>query len=162
MQRGRGAQDDEERDQVGERHADEGVDLDAAQVAPHRGGAVLGAGRRLRVFHLLSGLPEEEVWADRRAEHRHHGQQHRMRGRQLRLHDRARDLPPVEPQREGHRHVRQQRQRQPLEPAHVALVRQPHLQRQAEHAEGGGIGMRGATHQEAQRLGHRGQVGRQV
>lgn len=133
------AQDDEEGDQVGECHAEDRVGLDAAQVLPHL--LQRRCRRAARILYFLRRLPEEQVRTDRGAEHRHHGQQNFVSAGQLRAHHLAGYLPPVHTQREHHGHVGQQRQRQPLQPAHIGLIRNEHLQHHGQQAEGHGVHM---------------------
>ena len=67
-------EDDAERDQVGEAHADERVVLDAPQVLGTCSGVAQRScarpRRRAAILDLLRRLPEEQIRADRRAEHR--------------------------------------------------------------------------------------------
>ncbi len=77
--------DDEQGDEVGEAHADVGVDADAAELGRRLLGRALqrlGVGALLDLLDLLLGLPEEQVGADRGAEDRdHHGEIVRRRTR---------------------------------------------------------------------------------
>src|SRR5438132_1618628 len=71
VQRDRGRQHDEERDEVRESHADPGVEPDAREVRLRLDVCVaerLVARSRAKLLDLLRGLPEEEIGADRRAE----------------------------------------------------------------------------------------------
>ena len=68
----RGGDDDEEADQVGEPHAEIGVDPDAVDLGA---GLVRRVDQRMRrgvdtlVLRFLRGLPEKAIGSDRRAEH---------------------------------------------------------------------------------------------
>jgi len=74
----RGGEHDEERHQVGERHPDVGIDLDAAKLRRGLFGRLaqrmFAVGRAL-LLHFLRSLPEEQVRADRGAEHGHEREQ---------------------------------------------------------------------------------------
>ena len=63
---------------------------------------------------------------------------------------------------QNQRNIGQECQCQPLEIAHVALVRKEHLQQQAGDAEDHAVDVRGSSHDEMQRIAHRGDVGRDV
>ena len=68
--RGRG-DDDEDRHDVGEEHAEIGVDADATEFQRRlfrRAFERLGVGALLDLFDLLLSLPEEEIRADRGAQ----------------------------------------------------------------------------------------------
>ena len=68
MQRRRGAQNDEKRDEVGKRHADDRVDLDPTQMLSdaRRRGRPTAA----RLLFFQTGLPEKKIGTDRRPEKR--------------------------------------------------------------------------------------------
>ena len=106
------------------------IDPDAQQVPAH-----LAPCRHLLarggVFHFLRGLPEEQVGADGGTQYRLHHQQGVMVECDIGEHDTPRYRAPVHVHHERHRHVRQQRQGQPFEPADVGAVRHEHLQHQA-------------------------------
>jgi len=76
MQRGRGGENDRERDQVGERHADDGIGTDAMKFLLR---AVMLVDQRTLghvdalVLGFLRSLPEKQVGRDRGAEDRHDG-----------------------------------------------------------------------------------------
>ena len=83
MQRRRGAQDDEERDQVGEAHPEVSVPADPAQVVAgdrlrmrQEVCAAVARGDGLEILHFLRRLPEKQVRADGRTED---GNDHRDR-----------------------------------------------------------------------------------
>ncbi len=82
--------------------------------------------------------------------------------RELRPCDFPRDLKPVDPDRERDGHAGKQRQRQPLQHAHVAPAGQEHLQHQAQQSDGGRVDGRRAPEDQPQGLGHRGEVGGDV
>jgi hypothetical protein len=119
------------------------------------------------VLDLLRRLPEEQVRADRRAEH---GDDHRRvflqrsRGRQEcpgldRFQER---LSPRHADRQDDRDVGEHRERQPLEDAHRTLVREQHLRGDADGAEGEHVERLRPADDQLERFGHRADVGGDV
>ena len=111
------------------------------------------------VFHFLSGLPEEQVGADRGAEHGHDHQQGCLVQLKMRPDDTQRDFAPVDVQAEHHGDIGEQRKRQPLEPEHIGAIRQEHLQHQTQQTKGHRIDLRRTPDQQPQRFGHGGDIG---
>ncbi len=116
-------------------------------------GAAAGSG--IDLLDFLRRLPEEEIGADRRAEQRDDDGQRFAGQREPRPDDAGERLAPRYGDREHHGDVRQQRERQPLEVADVALVGQEHLQQQAGDAEDDRMAVLGAADDELQRVAHR-------
>ena len=146
-----------------------GIPADAAQVLPRdrfRMGqqiAATVAGRDgLEILDFLGRLPEEQVRADRGPEHRHHHGDGVVIEVQIGKESALNDLLPRHVDREYHRHVREQPQRQPLQVAHVGFITQVDLQTEAGDPEEHRVQVRGSPDQQAQCLAHRGDVGRDV
>ena len=119
VERRRGADDDEQRDEVREAHADVGVDLDPSQMPARafRRSRLSGARRGigLDLLDFLRRLPEEEVRADRRPEHCDDYRQRLPGQREPRPDDADDRLAPRNRDREDDRDVSEQRKRQPFE-----------------------------------------------
>ena len=166
VQRRRRAEDDAERDDVGERHAEVGVDLDAvagARRAPSGACASApAAGSALRSStscdacqknrYGLIVVPKTATITVRYCRGQREMRPHRVRGH----------LAPGDVYREHQDDVREQRQRQPLQVADIALVGQENLQQQASDADHDRVHMRRSADDQLQRLAHRGDVGGDV
>jgi hypothetical protein len=90
------------------------------------GGAILEKGRGSslgeHVLNFLGGLPEEEIWADRRTEDANdHGRDARTQC-QVRPERSQRNLAPRNMDGEQHGGIGQQRKRQPLQEEDVAVI----------------------------------------
>ena len=128
MKRRRGRQHDEQRHEVGRRHADDRVELDSRKLPRRLGGRrEKGLGRRILplVLDLLRGLPKKQVGADRRAEHGHeHGE---IASRPFDMwHDKVeRHRRPGHADREHRSHVSEKGERQPAQ--HGSVTRVTHI-----------------------------------
>ena len=103
------------------------IKLNAAQMAAHVDCGARGSLRAASVFHLLGGLPEEEIGTDRRAKYRDHGQQGLVRMVDAGPHHGEQHLRPIDVQGERNCHVGQQAQCEPFQPADVGGVGQEDL-----------------------------------
>ena len=160
-----GAEDDAERDNVRETHAQVRIDLDPPQMCCGTFGRVRQrAGRRIGIelFDFLRRLPEKKIGADGRAENRDDHRQVFGRQREMRRHRVRRYFAPWNVDRQHQQHIGQQRHCEPLEVAHVASVRQEDLQQQANGAERDRVHMRRTADDEAQGIAHCGDVGGDV
>jgi hypothetical protein len=150
------------RDGVGEKHADVGVALDAAQVAADFLFGAQHAALQAQLFHLLRGLPEKQVGRNRGAQQRddHHPV---ARGPlQLGNHQVMQHLRPLHLHQEHGDHVGKQEERQPFQDGRQLAVGHKHLQQHGDDTEGHRMEMVAAAHHQLQRLAHGGDVGRDV
>jgi len=118
VERHRRGQHDEEGDDVRERHSHDRVDLDAAQIAVRLSRGALQrapAAVRPHLLDLLRRLPEEQIRADRGAEHRDDGGDVFLLPRDVRKHGVSENRRPGHMHHEDRADVGQQRKRQPLE-----------------------------------------------
>ena len=165
VQRGGDGDKDEPADGVRHEHADAGVDSNAPHLRRCRQGCQhqrLGAQIDAAALGLLRRLPEEEVGADRgtedgddaddivdvQGERRHEG--------------RAHDLRPRHADHEGGGDIGEERQCRPAEVSGVAPVCQEDLEPGAEGAECHDIDETRAADQQAQRIGHRAEIGAEI
>ena len=118
----------------------------------------LGVVALLDLLHLLLGLPEEEVGADGGAEDRHHHGHVGRRVADLRDHQALGHLAPGHLHHEGHAHIGEQRQRQPLQDRDVAGIAGEDLQEHGDQAEGGHVEQLVAADQQPQARAHGAQV----
>ena len=137
MQRRRSRDDDEQRCEVRETHADQRIGADTGQLAP-------GTARRnterfdmaaVLFLDLLPGLPEKQIGADRRAENgdQRHGVrlvecEARHQGAPCRLTQRNAG-------NEHHRDIGKQRQRRPFEHADIAIIADKDFEDDTHQAE---------------------------
>ncbi len=129
----RRGENDEEGDDVGKSHADHGVDFDAAEIGCRLHGGIAdrpGSGVAALLFDFLRRLPEKQIRADGSAENRDDrrdivGMQRNRWQERLLQHG-----PPRNPRDKRHADIGEQGQGQPLQDAHVALVRDVYLQTQ--------------------------------
>ena len=137
VQRHGGRQNDEPGSEIGVEHAAPGVPANAPQLLrrPRRIAHQRTGVGGVHVFDLLRGLPEEQVGTDGGAENADHD----GGGGGIRCESRPdhaqRDLSPRHVNGEEHRRVREQRQRQPLQERHIAMVGHEDLQQQRQHHE---------------------------
>ena len=165
MQGHRRRQHDAERDQVRVDHADVGVDLDAPQVRARLLGRLaqrLVATGCALLLDLLRRLPEEEVRADGRAEHR---DEH---GGVFAAARKARQQRPGEHllQRDVHHQHRadigQQRERQPLEERRIARKGDEDLQAEGDEREQHDVDLARAAGDQLERVAHGAKIGGDV
>src|SRR6218665_1666033 len=88
---------------------------------------------------LLTGLPEEEIGADRRAEDR--DERGRIGGVELDIgyHHRPERLAPGDMDDEQHRDIGEEGERRPFEDRGIARIAEPDLEDDAENAEQQGV-----------------------
>lgn len=165
VQRGRGRERDEECDDVRYAHADPGVEVDSLQL---RGGLMRRPPQRLLVrfraqfLDFLRRLPEEQVGADRRAEHGDDRGQVRRGQLEPRPHERAADFTPIDRHDQRDCDIREQRQCGPFEQARIAVVRHEDLQQGRQRAEEDDIEFLRTVQQQIDGCAHRREVGRDV
>ena len=138
MQRRRGGDDDRQRDQVGERHADDGVGADAMEFLLRA--IVLFDQRPLRridalVLGFLRGLPEEQIGRDRGAEDGDDGGEIVGAPGQARNEHAGQRLAPRHLGKGERGDIGEQAERQPFQHRHVALVIEEDLRHDRGHAE---------------------------
>jgi len=153
MQGHGGGQHDEERHQVRERHSYVRIDLDAVKVGlgllgrlAQRLFAVGGA----LLFHFLRSLPEEQVRADRGAEHGHEREQIIRAQRDIRDERVQAGLEPRHTHHEHRRDVGEERERQPLQERRVPGKGNEDLQSERNQRERDDIEARRASDEQLQ------------
>ena len=116
VQRRRRGENDEQRDEVRNSHSDEGVGANAREFRP---GVAGRDAKRLDVasmqfFHLLPGLPEEQIGADRRAKDGDHGHGMRRVKNEMRNEGAVEGRSPRHVRGEDDRHVGEQATASPI------------------------------------------------
>jgi hypothetical protein len=120
-----GGDDDRDRNEVGKRHADQGIGVDVLERAvglagrAHQGFALLA---RLHIFRLLRGLPEEQVGRNRGAEDGDQGGEEVGAPSDLGDEQAGERLGPMHVSREQRRDIREQAQGQPFRDHDVTVV----------------------------------------
>jgi len=157
---GSGRENDGKRNDRAERHAGQRIDADALQLLACLFGCHV---KRLclmpfLLLYLLRCLPEKQIGADRGAENRdQRGQIVALEGERRRQ-QRAQHLAPGNLHREHRADISEQGQRQPFQHAHIADIRNEHLQQHGHRAKGHyPQGMRAAG-QQLHRVCHRREV----
>ena len=142
MKSRRRRQHDEERDEIGRRHADDRVQPDARELPRRLGGRFeKRLGRRVLplVLDLLRGLPEEQVGADRRAEHGHEHGEIAPRPFDMR-HDKVeRDRPPGHADDKHRGDIGEQGKREPAQHGSITRVAHENFHERDHDGEGGDV-----------------------
>ena len=119
------SQNDRHADQIGKGHADIGIETNSAKL----GGGLFGMTtqimierRGIELLDLLRTLPKEHIGADGRAKDRHHHDQGVTVPGQVRPDRAGGDLEPRHLHRHHHRDIGKERQGQPLQNAHIAVI----------------------------------------
>ena len=159
-----GRDNDEQRNQMRKAHPYQRIGADSAQFRP---GPARADVERLDVaavlfFHLLPGLPEEQVGADCRPENRY--QRHRVRL----VEGEVRNQRAIECRAQrhiGHEHhpdIGKQRERGPLEHPGIDRIGQEYLEQDANHPKGDREAHHRPRHDQSQHFAHRAKVCPQI
>ena len=181
VQRRRGRHDDEERDGVGEHHPDPGVGVDVAEMAaPVALSRLSSRAASRRAARRICGLASRCRWLSRDSSASCEACQKNRYGlivvpntattvrimiaveRDAGDQRRTRDLAPRDGHAERGRDVEQQHQCEEFQQAGVAVIGQPHFQHETDRAEHQRVEDLRTADDEAQRLAHRGEIGRDI
>ena len=117
---------------------------------------------RFFLFDFLTGLPEEEVWTDRRAEDRDQRRPRGMAAGPGRHECRTQDFGPVRLGDECGDHVREQREREPLQRVGDLVIAQAHRRVADAETEQRFVDLRRTAAEHLRRVAHAGEIGRDV
>ena len=160
-----GGDDDRQRDQVGKRHADDGVGADPGKLhrrLERRLDQRLLVGVDALVLGLLRGLPEKQVGRDRGAQNRDHRSQVILAPGDARHEYAVQRLVPVHLGYCERADIGEQTQGQPLQHRDVTPVVEEDLRRDREHAEHHDVDNARAADQKLGGIGHGAEIGGDV